>query len=72
SDVPDEASSPTQPIPVKPVGLSRLTYEPGDLVTAEDTSSEHAAACGELVDSLGELYNAGPFTPWVYRPDGTP
>ena len=72
SDVPNEASSPTQPIPVKPVGLSRLTYEPGDLVTAEDTSSEHAAACGELVDSLGELYNAGPFTPWVYRPDGAP
>jgi glucose dehydrogenase len=70
SDVPDEASSPTQPIPVKPVGLSRLTYEPSDLVTAGDTSAAHAAACGELVDSLGELYNAGPFTPWVYRPEG--
>ncbi len=70
SHVPDEASSPTQPIPVKPVGLSRLTYEPGDLVTSDDTSAAHAAACGELVDSLGELYNAGPFTPWVYRPEG--
>jgi quinoprotein glucose dehydrogenase len=70
SDVPDEASSPTQPIPVKPVGLSRLTYEPSDLVTAEDTSAEHVAACGELIDTLGELYNAGPFTPWVYRPEG--
>jgi len=70
SDVPDEVSSPTQPIPVKPVGLSRLTYEPSDLVTTEDTSAEHVAACGELIDTLGELYNAGPFTPWVYRPEG--
>ena len=72
SDVPDEETSPTQPIPVKPVGLSKLTYAPGDLVTADDTSAEHAAACGELVDSLGELYNAGPFTPWVYRAEGAP
>ena len=72
SDVPGEATSPTQPIPVRPVGLSRLTFESEDLVTAEDTSPEHAAACGDLVDSLGELYNAGPFTPWVYRPEGAP
>ena len=72
SDVPGEATSPTQPIPVRPVGLSRLTFASEDLVTAEDTSSEHASACGELVDSLGELYNAGPFTPWVYRPESAP
>ena len=72
SDVPGEATSPTQPIPVRPVGLSRLTFESEDLVTAEDTSPEHASACGELVDSLGELYNAGPFTPWVYRPESAP
>ena len=63
SDVPGEATSPTQPIPVRPVGLSRLTFESEDLVTAEDTSPEHASACRELVDSLGEVYNAGPFTP---------
>ena len=72
SDVPGEQAAATQPVPLKPTGLSRLTYAPEDLVTAEDTSAEHAAACGELVASLGELYNAGPFTPWVYREPGAP
>ena len=72
SDVPGEATAPTQPIPVKPVGLSKLTWDPDDLVTGEDTSPEHAAACRDLVDSLGEIYNAGPFTPWVYREPGAP
>ena len=72
SDVPGEVTSPTQPIPLKPVGLSKLSYDPSDLVTAADTSVEHAAACTALVESLGEVYNAGPFTPWVYRPAGAP
>ena len=72
SDVPGEVTSPTQPIPLKPVGLSKLSYDPSDLVTASDTSVEHAAACTALVESLGEVYNAGPFTPWVYRPAGGP
>ena len=72
SDVPGEATSPTQPIPVRPVGLSKLAWDPDDLVTAEDTSPEHAARCRELVDSLGEIYNAGPFTPWVYRAEDAP
>ncbi|MEE2637376.1 MAG: PQQ-binding-like beta-propeller repeat protein [Acidobacteriota bacterium] len=72
SDVPGEATAPTQPIPVKPVGLSKLVYEPNDLVTGEDTSPEHAAACRDLVGTLGALYNAGPFTPWVFRSPGAP
>ena len=72
SDVPGEATSPTQPIPVRPVGLSKLAWDPDDLVTAEDTSPEHAARCRELADSLGEIHNAGPFTPWVYRAEGAP
>ena len=72
SDVPGEQAAATQPVPVKPRGLARLRFELDDLVTAEDTSAEHAAACGELVESLGELYNAGPFTPWVYRAAGAP
>ena len=29
SDVPGEATSPTQPIPLKPAGLSKLTWDPG-------------------------------------------
>ena len=72
SDVPGELAAPTQPIPVKPPALARVAYAPGDLVTAADTTAEHAAACAELVAGLGELYNAGPFTPWVYRAEGAP
>lgn len=71
SDVPGELTYPTQPIPVKPPPLARVAFSPPDLVTAEDTSPEHAAACAELVRSLGTLQNAGPFTPWAYRAPGS-
>lgn len=70
SEVPGEQTFPTQPIPVTPTGTARTRYEPADLVAAEDTSEEHAAACRELVANLGDLRNEGPFTPWVYRPAG--
>ena len=70
SEVPGEQTFPTQPIPVNPPALARVSYEPADLVSAEDTSPEHAAACADLVESLGEIYNAGAFTPWVYRAEG--
>ena len=70
SEVPGELTSPTQPFPVSPEPLARVSYGPADLVTAEDTSVEHAVACTELVESAGEIYNAGPFTPWVYRSPG--
>ena len=70
SEVPGEQTFPTQPIPVNPPALARFSYEPADLVSAEDTSPEHAAACADLVESLGEIYNAGAFTPWVYRAEG--
>ena len=33
SDVPDEQSSPTQPIPVKPPALARVGFTPHDIVT---------------------------------------
>ena len=72
SEVPGEQTFPTQPIPVNPPALARVSYEPADLVAAEDTSPEHAAACADLVESLGEIYNAGAFTPWVYRAEGAP
>jgi glucose dehydrogenase len=68
SDVPGEAASPTQPIPVKPAGLARVGYAAGDLVTAADTTTEHAAACAELAQTAA-VQNAGPFTPWNYRGD---
>ena len=72
SNVPGEQTFPTQPIPVRPPALARVSYDSADLVTAADTSPEHAAACAELVDNIGEIYNAGPFTPWSYRPGGAP
>jgi glucose dehydrogenase len=71
SEVPGEETFPTQPIPVRPPALARVSYSPGDLVAATDTSLEHAAACAELVENTGEIVNAGAFTPWAYRPDSS-
>jgi quinoprotein glucose dehydrogenase len=70
SDVPGEMAFPTQPFPVKPPPLARVSYKPDDLVTAADTTPEHARACEELVAKNGGVYNAGPFTPWRYRVEG--
>ncbi len=50
----------------------RNGYKPEDLVTAGDTTSEHATACREFVDKIGGVYNAGPFTPFRYRAEGAP
>lgn len=72
SDVPGEVAYPTQPIPVKPPPASRVSYDPSDLVTSEDTSPEHVEACNALLESVGEIYNAGPFTPWAFRGPGVP
>jgi glucose dehydrogenase len=71
SDVPGEFAFPTQPFPVKPPHIARVEYKPEDLVTARETTAEHAAACKETVEKNG-LYNAGPFTPWAYRREGAP
>lgn len=71
SDVPGEATYPTQPIPVG-LETSRTSYTPSDLVTPDDTSPEHVAACSAVLESVGEIYIAGPFTPWAYRGPGIP
>jgi quinoprotein glucose dehydrogenase len=68
SNVPGEQSSPTQPIPVKPPPLARVSYSPEDIVTAGDTNAEHAQFCRDLRDRSGGLRNEGPFTPYGYRP----
>jgi glucose dehydrogenase len=72
SEVPGEQTFPTQPFPLKPPPLSRVEYKPQDLVTAADTSAEHVKACQELITKIGGVYNAGPFTPWLYHAEGTP
>ena len=70
-DVPGEQYSPTQPIPRKPPPLARVRIGPGDVVTADDTTPEHAAACRALWDAVG-YYNAGPYTPLRLKREGTP
>jgi glucose dehydrogenase len=72
SDVPGEVAFPTQPIPVKPPAIARVAYRPEDLVTAADTTPEHAAACSEFVRKIGGVANAGPFTPWGLRSENAP
>jgi quinoprotein glucose dehydrogenase len=72
-DVPTEWYSPTQPIPVRPPPLARVSFTEADLVTADDTTPEHAAACRDYMARSGGFYNAGPFTPFGYKaPDAPP
>src|ERR1700730_17626875 len=71
SDVPGELAFPTQPVPRKPPALARVGFKLEDLVTATDTTPEHAAACKDVFEKNG-VYNAGPFTPWAYRAEGAP
>ena len=67
-DVPTEWYSPTQPIPVRPRPLSRVSFkEETDLVRAEDTTPEHVEACRAMMKRAGGYYNAGPFTPFMFK-----
>lgn len=70
-NVPGEWYSPTQPFPLKPPPLARVSISRADLVTANDTSAEHAKACQEIWDKHG-FQDAGPFEPWTYQGVGTP
>lgn len=72
SDVPGELAFPTQPFPVKPPPIARNSFAMPDLVTAADTTEEHARACQELIAKNGGVSNAGPFTTWPYRAEGAP
>ena len=67
-DVPTEWYSPTQPIPVRPRPLSRVSFkEDTDLVRPEDTTPEHVEACRAMMKRAGGYYNAGPFTPFMFK-----
>jgi len=60
SDVPGEATSPTQPFPVKPPPLARTTFDPSrDFYTL---TPEHADYCRQLWDA-NKMYTKGIFTP---------
>lgn len=58
SDVPGEASWPTQPIPVKPPPLSRSSFSAADLT---DVTPESRRYCQELAS---KLQNHGRYTPY--------
>jgi glucose dehydrogenase len=71
-DAPGEWYSPTQPFPVKPAPLARMRFDKDkDLVTAEDTTPEQAAACKEMLEK-GNYFNLGPYTPFPFHEVGAP
>ena len=65
-DVPTEVYAKTQPFPVKPPPLARVTISESDIVSPEDTTPEHSKACHELWDK-SNFDARGPFTPWPYH-----
>lgn len=71
-DVPGEYYHPTQPFPVVTPPLSRVKLTYDDLVTAEDTTAEHAQACRDMWDKAGGYLNFGQFTPFYLHRQGTP
>jgi glucose dehydrogenase len=70
-NVPTESYSPTQPFPLKPPPLARVSIKREDIVTADDTNTDHAKACQDLWVKHG-FEDSGPFTPWTYQAEGTP
>ncbi len=62
SDVPGEASWPTQPIPVKPLPLSRSSMTADDVT---DVTPEAHATCAAM---FAQLENNGRYTPYGTRP----
>jgi quinoprotein glucose dehydrogenase len=59
SDVPGEKSSPTQPFPLKPQPLVKMSFTKDDIT---NLTAESHAACLALWDKL-QLHNEGPYTP---------
>ncbi len=70
-DVPGGYYSPTQPIPVNTPPLSRVSLTYDDIVDAEDTAPEHAAACRAMWDKAGGFLNFGLYTPFMFHAAGT-
>ena len=68
--VPGEYYHPTQPIPTVTPALSRIAMSYDDIVTAEDTTPEHAKACMDMWNKAGGFVNLGPFTPFGYHEEG--
>jgi glucose dehydrogenase len=71
-DVPGEYYAPTQPFPTQTPPLSPMGMTRADMVTAADTTAEHAAACQAMWDKAGGYINNGPYTPFYYHKPGDP
>ncbi|MBO9601825.1 MAG: PQQ-binding-like beta-propeller repeat protein [Novosphingobium sp.] len=69
-NVPGEYYSPTQPFAVKTPPLSRVAMGWNDIVTPEDTTPAHSAACHDMWNKAGGFVNLGPYTPFPYHADG--
>ena len=56
-----------------PAAARARELQRGGSRAAEDTTPEHAAACRDFMERSGGFYNAGPFTPFMYKaPDAPP
>lgn len=71
-DVPGEYYHPTQPFPVVTPPLSRVEMTYQDIVTPEDTTPGHSAACYAMWDKAGGFFNAGPYTPFAFKAADAP
>jgi quinoprotein glucose dehydrogenase len=61
SEIPGEESSKTQPFPLKPPPLARLSMTPDEVFKGEP---EHEAFCKDLVEKIGGVHSLGPYTPY--------
>jgi quinoprotein glucose dehydrogenase len=64
-DVPGEWYSPTQPFPVKPEPITRLSMTRNEIAKV---TPEHQKFCEALFDAEGGAHNDGPFTPVGMKP----
>lgn len=61
SDVPGEQTWPTQPFPIKPAPLGKMSFSPDDIATV---TPEQKKVCEDLFHSAGGMAGGGPFTPF--------
>ncbi|PWU00508.1 MAG: hypothetical protein C5B51_25055 [Terriglobia bacterium] len=61
TDVPGEETWPTQPFPMKPPPLARVSMKPEEIFTGEP---EHEKYCRDLAEKIGGIHNEGPYTPY--------
>jgi quinoprotein glucose dehydrogenase len=61
SEVPGEHSWATEPFPVKPAPLSRMTFAPAELAKV---TPEHEQFCKDLMATDGGMEFGGPFNPY--------